>query len=141
RRSRRGKPKQARLEWRGGASASPSARLRARSSIVAIGNTKASLDLLGHQAFPASLKLVDGHVLDHLSLPGHQDIDILQRAANAFTEPSNLGVVPDITVRCRLPRPDECLVLLIESVDLGIQIVEVLKCRGEPLGVLGFHAP
>ena len=62
-------------------------------------------------------------------------IDILQRAANAFTEPCNLGVVSDITVRRRLPRPDERLVPLIESVDLGIQFVEVFKCRGQPLGI------
>jgi hypothetical protein len=51
--------------------------LGARSSIVAIGHAEASLDLLRHQAIPASLKLVDGDVLDHLSLPGHQEIDIL----------------------------------------------------------------
>jgi hypothetical protein len=62
---------------RGEASTSSCARLGARSSIVAIGDAEASLDLLRHQAFTASLKLVDGDVLDHLSLPGHQEIDVL----------------------------------------------------------------
>jgi hypothetical protein len=56
---------------RGEASASSSARLGARSSIVAIGDAEASLDLLRHQAFTASLKLINGDILDHLSLPGH----------------------------------------------------------------------
>src|SRR5262249_21329247 len=67
--SRQGKPKQARLEWRGDASVSPFARLGARSSVVAIGDAEARLDLLGHQASPASLQLVDGNSLDQLSLP------------------------------------------------------------------------
>jgi hypothetical protein len=44
-------------------------------------------------------------------------------------------------VRRRLPRPDKRLVLLIESVNLGIQFIEVLKCSGETLGVLSFYAP
>src|SRR5262249_42599904 len=82
--SRRGKPTQARWEWRGDASAFSCTRLGARGSIVAIGDAEPRLDLLGHQASPASLKLVDGDVLDHLSLPGLQDFDMLQCAANAL---------------------------------------------------------
>src|SRR5262249_44211970 len=141
RRSRGGKPTQARSEWRGDASASSCARLGTRSSIVAICDAEARLDLLGHQASPASLELVDGDVLDHLSLPGHQNVDTLQCAANAFAEPCNLGVVAHVTVRRRLPRPDEGLVPSIESVHLSIQFLEVLIGRGQPLGVLGFHPP
>src|SRR6185312_5774207 len=53
----------------------------------------------------------------------------------------NLRVISDITVRCRLPRPDEGLVALLESVHLGIQLLEVLKCRCQPLWVLGFETP
>src|SRR5262249_40276550 len=139
--SRQGKSTQARSEWRGDASSSPRVRLGARGSIVAIGDAVARLDLLGHQASPASLKLVDGNVLDHLPLAGHQDVDMLQCAANALAEPCNLGIVSDITMRRRLPRPNVGLVSLMESVDLGIQVMDVLKCRGQPLGVLGFQPP
>ena len=96
----------------------PAAGLGARGSIVAIGDAEARLGLLGHQAFAAGLELVDGDGLDHVSLPGHQDVDTLQCFADALAEPCNLDVVSDIAVRRRLPRPDEGVVLPSESVDM-----------------------
>src|SRR5215469_13917493 len=66
---------------------------------------------------------------------------MLLRAANAFAKLCNLGIVSDITVRRRLPRPNEGLVPLIQSVDLAIQFLEVLKSRCQPLGILGFQPP
>ena len=92
---------QARSQWRGGASASSCARLGARGSIVAISDAEPRLDLLGHQALPASLKLVDGDVLNHLSLPRHQDLHTLQCATNAFAELCNLR--RHIQHNCALP--------------------------------------
>ena len=117
---------------------SPRVGLSARGSIVAIGDAEARLDLLGDQAFPACLKLVDGDGLDHVSLPGYQDFDTLQCVVDALAESCNLDVVSDVTVRGRLPRPNEGVILLTESVDRRIQFVQMCICRGQPLVVLGF---
>src|SRR5438093_13175673 len=99
------------------------AGLGARGPIVAVGDGIARLGLLEHEAFPTGLELVDGDGLDHVSLPGHQGLNALQRIADALAEPSDLGVVADIAVRRRLPRPDEGVVLPSESVDMRIQFV------------------
>jgi len=56
----------------------PGAGLGTRGSIVAIGDAETRLGLLGDQAFPADLELVDGDSLDHVSLPGYQHIGTLQ---------------------------------------------------------------
>ena len=39
------------------------------------------------------------------------DVDALQRLADALAEPRDLDVVSDVAVRRRLPRPDEGVVL------------------------------
>jgi len=100
---------------------SPRVGLGSCSSIVAIGNAEARLGLLGGQAFPAGLELVDGDGLDHVSLPGNQDVDMLQCFVDALAEPCNLNVVPDVTVRRRLPRPNEGVILPSQSVNRCIQ--------------------
>jgi len=117
------------------------AGLGASGSIVAIGDAEARLGLLGHQAFPAGLELVDGDGLDHVSLPGYQHVDTLQSVADALAEPCNLDIVSDVAVRRRLPRPNEGVILPSESVDRCIQFVQVYMCRGQPLVVLGFQPP
>jgi hypothetical protein len=55
----------------------PCARLGARGSIVAIGDAETRLGLLGDQAFPAGLELIDGDGLDHVSLPSYQHVNTL----------------------------------------------------------------
>src|SRR3989442_1779846 len=117
------------------------AGLGARGPIVAVGHGVARLGLLGDQPFPASPELCDGDDLDHVSLPGHQRVDTLQRIAGALAEPPDLGVVADIAVGRRLSRPDEGVVLPSESVDIRIQFVQVHMCRGQPLVVFGFQPP
>ena len=112
---------------------SPRVGLSARGSIVAIGDAKACLGLLGGQAFPAGLELVDGDGLNHVSLPGDQDVDTLQCFVDALAEPCNLDVVTDVTVRRRLPRPDEGVILPSERVNRRIQFAKVYVCRGQPL--------
>src|SRR5215467_4215209 len=96
---------------------SPRVGLGARGSIVAIGDPEARLGLLGGQAFPAGFELVDGDGLDHVSLPGDQDVDTSQCFIDALAEPCNLDVVTDVAVRGRLPRPNEGLILPSESVN------------------------
>src|SRR5690242_14955460 len=66
---------------------------------------------------------------------------MLECEANPVAKPCNLGVISDITVRRRLPRPDKGVVLPIQSFDLSIQFVEVLICRVQPLGILCFELP
>src|SRR5215471_7959113 len=120
---------------------SPRVGLSARGSIVAIGDAEARLGLLGGQAFPAGLELVDGDGLDHVSLPGDQDVDTLQCFVDALAEPCNLDVITDITVRRRLPRPNEGVILPSESVNRCIQFAKVYVCRSQSLAVLGFQPP
>jgi hypothetical protein len=55
----------------------PCAGLGARGSIVAIGDAETRLGLLGDQAFPAGVELIDGDGLDHVSLPGYQHVNTL----------------------------------------------------------------
>src|SRR5580765_5425563 len=109
---------------------SPRARLGACRSIVAIGDAKARVGLLGDQAFPAGLELVDGDGLDHVSLPGNQEVDTLQCLADTLTQPCDLDVVADVTVGRRLPPSDEGFILPSESVDRCFQFVQVYICRG-----------
>src|SRR5262245_55518511 len=120
---------------------SPRVGLGARSSIVAIGDAKARLSLLGGQALPPVFQLVDGDGLDHVSLPGDQDVDTLQCFVDALAEPCNLNVVTDVTVRRRLPGPNEGVVLPSESVNRCIQFAKVYVCRSQPLVILGFQPP
>src|SRR5499425_1739049 len=120
---------------------SPRVGLGPRGSIVAIGDAEASLGLLGGQAFPAGPESVDGDGLDHVSLPGDQDVDTLQCFVDALAEPCNLDVVTDVTVRRRLPRPNEGVILPSESVNRCIQFAKVYVCRGQSLVVLGFQPP
>src|SRR5215467_9916315 len=120
---------------------SPRVGLSARGSIVAVGDAEARLGLLGGQAFPAVFELVDDDSLDHVPLPGDQDVDTLQCFVDALAEPCNLNVVTDVTVRRRLPRPNEGVILPSESVNRCIQFAKVYVCRRQPLVVLGFQPP
>jgi len=79
------------------------AGLDARSAVVTIGHAITRLGLLGHQSFPACLKLVDGDRLDHVSLAGHQSVDTLQCPTRTLPKLGNLGVVSDIAVCGRQP--------------------------------------
>src|SRR5260370_13714697 len=120
---------------------SPRVGLGARGSIVAIGDAETRLGLLGDQAFPAGLELVDGDGLDHVSLSCDQDVGALQCLVNALAEPCNLDVVSDVTVRRRLSRPNEGVILPSESVERCFQFVQVYICGGQPVVVLGFQPP
>src|SRR5260370_8522118 len=127
--------------WGGEASLCPRIGLGARGSIVAIGDAEPRLGLLRNQALLAGLELIGGNGLDHVSLPGDQDVDTLQCLVNALAEPCNLDVVSDVTVRRRLSRPNEGVILPSESVERCIEFVQVYICRGQPVVVFGFQSP
>src|SRR5260370_12462001 len=105
------------------------AGLSASSSIVAIGDAEARLGLLGHQAFPAGLELVDGHGLDHVSLPGYQHVDTPQSFADAPAEPCNLVILSAGARPRRLPRPNEGVILPSDGGRRTTNPVQVYLCR------------
>ena len=119
----------------------PRVGLDPRGSIVTIGDAEARLGLLGDQAFPAGLELVDGDGLDHVPLPGYQHVDTLQRVVDALAEPCNLDIVSYIAMRRCLPRPNEGVIPLTESIKRCFQFVQAYICCGQPVVVLRLQPP
>src|SRR5262249_2591166 len=87
------------------------------------------------------IELVDGDGFDHASLTVHQVLDTRQGLSDALAKPSNLGVVSNVAVRRRLPRPDKGVVLASQRLDVRVRFLQGrLRCC-QPLLILSFQTP
>ena len=111
-----------------------------RGAVIAVCEGKAGLVLVGFQTFPAHQELLDGNGLQHVALPGHQDVQALECVGNARSQAVDRDLVADVAVRCRLSHPDEGVVLRRQRVYFFVQFAQMLVGNEELAGKEFFSA-
>src|SRR5215468_7232073 len=123
------------------ASRRPPARVFLQRPVIAVGDRVARLNLIGLEALPPGVELIDGDRLDEVALPGEQRVDVLQRLTDTRAQPLNRLIVAGVAVHGRLSRAHECGVLHLQHPRVFVQLVQILVCPCQPFGVLRVQPP
>src|SRR5215831_7833684 len=123
------------------ASRRASDRVFLQRPVIAVGDRVASLNLVGLETLTPCIEFVDGDCLDHVTLPGQERIDVLQRLTDTSAQPLDRLVIAGVAVHRRLSRAHERRVLFMQHPHVFVQVVQILVRLRQPLRVLRVQAP